>query len=131
MKDLEERETSTYTRQASSSTTAAVTETVPTTVPTTVAPVTDSVTSSVASSLEGRFLSGDKKNEITFNADGTVELKIKRDDFSGVYQVTGSKLLIVYIDGGKSISEEYDFVLNGNILTLTSSKGEASVYIKQ
>lgn len=128
MRDIEEKETSTYTRvksdESSTSSVAIPTVSVPsTTQAETTAPVSDG--------LEGRFLSGDKKSEITFNADGTVNVKIKRDDFSGVYQVTDDKVLIVYIDDGESISENYDFTLQGNILTLTSSKGEASVYVKQ
>ena len=128
MRDIEEKETSTYTRarsdESSTSSVAIPTVSVPsTTQAETTAPVSDG--------LEGRFLSGNKKSEITFNADGTVNVKIKRDDFSGVYQVTDDKVLIVYIDDGESISENYDFTLQGNILTLTSSKGEASVYVKQ
>lgn len=128
MRDIEEKETSTYTRarsdESSTSSVAIPTVSVPsTTQAETTAPVSDG--------LEGRFLSGNKKSEITFNADGTVNVKIKRDDFSGVYQVTDDKVLIVYIDDGESVSENYDFTLQGNILTLTSSKGEASVYVKQ
>ena len=134
MRDVEEKETSTYTRQAQSGSESASTGSNSTTVPpTTYPPVTTTApgTTAQASTLDGKYLSGDRKTEITFNADGTVDLKIKRDDFSGVYQVTGNKLVLVYIDDGKSVSEEYDFTLNGNILTLTSSKGESEAYIKQ
>ena len=129
MRDIEEKETSTYTRAKSDSESSTSSVAIPTvSVPSTTQAET---TSPVSGTLEGRFLSGDKKSEITFNADGTVNVKIKRDDFSGVYQVTDDKVLIVYIDDGESISENYDFTLQGNILTLTSSKGEASVYVKQ
>ena len=128
MRDIEEKESSTYTRarsdESSTSSVAIPTVSVPST-------TQAETTSPVSDGLEGRFLSGDKKSEITFNADGTVNVKIKRDDFSGVYQVTDDKVLIVYIDDGESVSENYDFTLQGNILTLTSSKGEASVYVKQ
>lgn len=131
MKDLEEKNTATYVRVKDETTTSVAIPTVsaPSTAQSeTTAPATTAVP---AVGLEGRFLNGDKKSEITFNSDGTVNIKIKRDDFSGVYQVTGDKVLIVYIDDGESISEEYSYELNGNILTLTSSKGEASVYVKQ
>lgn len=129
MRDIEEKETSTYTRAKSDSESSTSSVAIPTvSVPSTTQAET---TAPVSDGLEGRFLSGNKKSEITFNSDGTVNVKIKRDDFSGVYQVTDDKVLIVYIDDGESISENYDFTLQGNILTLTSSKGEASVYVKQ
>ena len=128
MKDLDEGNVQTYTRQAPSVTGTTSAQTTSAAVSATSVPEN---TQAQTFALEGRFISGDKKNELTFNSDGTVEVKIKRDDFSGVYQIVGNKLTIVYIDGGKSISEEYDYTLNGTILTLTSSKGEASVYVKQ
>lgn len=128
MKDLDEGNVKTYTRRASSATGTTSAQTTSAPVSATSVPENTQVQTFA---LEGRFISGDKKNELTFNSDGTVEVKIKRDDFSGVYQIVGNKLTIVYIDNGKSISEEYDYTLNGTILTLTSSKGEASVYVKQ
>ena len=134
MRDIEENDTSTYTRVSTADGTTTTSVAIPTAA-TTEAPVSATDipenTQQQIFAFEGRFLSADKKNEITFNPDGTVEIKIKRDDFNGVYQVTGDKVMIVYIDDGESVSESYTFTLEGNILTLVSSKGEASVYIKQ
>ena len=109
MFDLEDRETATYSKVTAEATTSP-------SVSGTQAEVIDET------EIVGSWTDADGAVTYSFNKDGTVIFTIDGEGFSGVYIATEDKVTIQYTAGKRKITEEYDYTVSKNSLSLKDDK---------
>lgn len=83
------------------------------------------------SELYGKWLDSAQAYGYEFKANGVVDIYLFVGSVEGYYTVEGNTVTIGYSLYGPEISGTYTYAVNADILTLTSSEGNVSTYIKQ
>jgi hypothetical protein len=74
--------------------------------------------------LAGSWNNSDASVKYIFNADGTVLFSRNGNDFSGVYIIDRDEVSIQFTSGVDRITEEFEYRVMGNTLTLEGRDGE-------
>lgn len=83
------------------------------------------------SELYGKWLDSAQMYGYEFKANGVVDVFAFVGNFEGYYSVSGDTISIGYSIYGAEIGGTYTYAVKDNVLTLTSSEGNVSTYIKQ
>ncbi|MGN0446938.1 MAG: DUF5640 domain-containing protein [Acutalibacteraceae bacterium] len=117
MYDLEERETATYSKQASYAETTSS--------------ANSSTQAAYSDSIVGSWKSSDGNKSYNFKSDSTVTVTVNGESaVNGVYLEDKGSVIIQYTVSGEKITEKYLYFVNGNTLSFTDENGEIHLFVR-